>query len=77
MLHMMTHYVFRNGDNEVHVQNMVGGHSGQHHIHTAEEFRAWAAEIPGRQLKEMKTECDCGRTEGTYAHWPKREKSDE
>ena len=71
MLHMMTHYIFRNGDDEIHVQNAVRGHFGQHHIHTAEQFREWVAEIPGNQLKEMKTECDCGRTEGTYIGWPK------
>ncbi len=73
MLHMMTHYVFRNGDDEIHVQNMVGGMFGQHHIHDAASFKAWVAEIPGKQLSEMKLTCDCGQTDGTYIGWPTKD----
>lgn len=37
----MEHYVSREPDGTVHVQNAVGPYLGQHHVHTPEDFERW------------------------------------
>ncbi len=43
----MVHYYWKEG-NEIVVQNMVGGYTGQLHRHTPEDFERWKQKIkPG------------------------------
>ncbi|KKL12150.1 hypothetical protein LCGC14_2538690 [marine sediment metagenome] len=69
----MTHYIFRNAKDEIHVQNAVRGYLGQHHIHDSKSYFEWVREIPDDQIREMHTPCDCGREHGTYTAWPVKE----
>lgn len=59
-LFQMRHYVTRNPDGSVHVTNAVGGHIGQHHVHTEEGFAAWKRD--GYSIEEVSAgTCDCGQ----------------
>ncbi|KKK66917.1 hypothetical protein LCGC14_2959270 [marine sediment metagenome] len=59
MMATMKHYVFRNKDGSVHVQNAVGGMFGQHHIHDEVSFGRWRVQIADRSLEMMEGDCDC------------------
>lgn len=40
----MNFYVFEDGKGNYHIQNMLMGMEGQHHIHTKEDFERWKEE---------------------------------
>ena len=61
----MTHYCQRNPDGLIHVTNMVGGMTGQHHVHGEAEFKKWSeniseSAIDWESLKSCEP-CDCGQ----------------
>lgn len=64
----MHHDAARLPDGSVHVQNWIsgmGGGLGQHHVHTAEDFAAWAKDIDPKYLKITdRKACGCGLTPG-------------
>ena len=60
----MHFYVFRTKDGLYHVQNVVMGRLGQHHVHTEEGFKRWAKGIPERLIHMMMGECNCGLRPG-------------
>lgn len=37
----MTFYVHEQPDGTIHVQNMLAGMLGQHHVHTPEDYERW------------------------------------
>lgn len=57
---MMTFHVTRENDGTIHVQNVLGGMLGQHHVHTPEGFDAWRT--PGDEIVETQgaSPCTCG-----------------
>lgn len=59
----MRFYATRESDGTVHVQNAVGGFLGQHHVHTAEEFKQWSKDEEITWLKNT-SPCDCGLKPG-------------
>lgn len=58
--------VSKTGDNLIHVQNIVGGHEGQHHVHSEKGFEKWRKEsVPkGIEIKIEPRACPCGLTVG-------------
>ena len=62
----MRFYVFQTPDGNYHVQNMVGGYEGQHHVHSPQSFDKWSKEIAGLGNIEMldPASCDCGLVPG-------------
>ena len=70
----MVHYVQR-CDELIHVTNMVGGYTGQHHVHDAEGFRVWSQGIDPPLINTQALKgcrpCDCGLPAGGVKchHW--------
>ncbi len=63
----MVHYCTREADGTIHVTNMVGPHTGQHHVHTAEDFENWQSKVRHNTMNEIKwittsEKCDCGKS---------------
>ncbi len=60
----MTFYATECPDGTIHVQNVVMGHLGQHHVHTKESFQRWKKNVRDEDLKVSKGECNCGLKPG-------------
>lgn len=64
---MMTHYVQRCGG-LIHISNMVGPYSGQHHVHDAISFRRWKKNVDPKNINTIALAkckpCDCGLAAG-------------
>ena len=62
----MRHYVTIDTHNFYHVQNMLGIHTGQHHVHTETDFNQWAQAIDSQDIKHLKQcdSCPCGLKPG-------------
>ena len=63
----MRHYVSRGpGRRTVHVQNMLVGLTGQHHVHSPAQFRRWQRTVqPGEaELLHVRGICRCGLRAG-------------
>lgn len=60
----MTFYITETKDGLIHVQNMVMGYAGQHHVHTPKGYQEWLKGISERERKTIKirkvNECQCG-----------------
>lgn len=58
----MRHHVTRTPDGKYHVQNVVMGHYGQHHVHTKSGFEKWVREtkINKDDLTITDGSCECG-----------------
>jgi len=58
----MTFLATKTPDGLIHVQNYVGGMSGQHHVHTAEDFSEWVknSKIRKTDLTIRDGPCYCG-----------------
>ncbi len=52
----LVHFVYRNEDGTIHVQNAVGHMFGQHHVHDATDFDKWK---PLGELIECEGGCSC------------------
>ncbi len=67
MLITMRHYAQRVGK-IVHVTNAIGPYIGQHHVHTADDFKRWANGIDPRNIDwatlKKSRPCDCGLKPG-------------
>ena len=48
-------------DGTIHVQNIVAGYKGQHHVHSKESFERWRK---GKDVVIEKGTCDCGLKAG-------------
>ena len=57
-MYRMSFAVTTTPDGLYHVQNVVAGVSGQHHVHTAESFARWRK--PGDDVRMDEGECGCG-----------------
>lgn len=69
MLMKMMHYVTKTSDGLVHVQNMVAGHHGQHHVHTEQGYENWKRlahfKVSDDSIEILKGDkCDCGLKAG-------------
>ena len=64
MIIEMRFYVVRNPDGTYHVQNVVLGHLGQHHVHTEKGFEKWKKDVPERLIHYIEGTCDCGLRPG-------------
>jgi hypothetical protein len=63
----MRHYVTETKDGLYHVQNVVMGYFGQHHVHTKKQFEAWLKKNKIAEddiIKLAGNECDCGLKAG-------------
>lgn len=61
----MHFYVWRSRDDTYHVQNIVMGHLGQHHVHSERSYRRWAKKVDRRLIHYMgEKECDCNLKPG-------------
>jgi len=60
----MHFYATKTVDSNVHVQNVVMGLMGQHHVHTPKGFEKWIAEIDEQYLHISDGECSCGLQPG-------------
>lgn len=64
----MNFYCTREADGTIHVQNAVMGTMGQHHVHTAEDFERWKADIELGSIQWLTHEglgpCECGLRAG-------------
>jgi len=60
----MHFYVTKTEDGLYHVQNVVMGHFGQHHIHNEKSFNKWKKNINPKYIHmfEFKASCNCGLT---------------
>ena len=47
-------------DGNCHVQNMVGGYLGQHHVHTEAGFEKWKKGVSEEDLRIARGRCSCG-----------------
>ena len=60
----MEHYVTEAPNGTVHVQNVIGGLPGQHHVHTPASFKRWCETTHPKIAETAKGECGCGLTPG-------------
>lgn len=60
MIVPMTFIVTITDDGLYHVQNVIMGQMGQHHVHTKESFQRWKKDIDSKHLKVSQGECNCG-----------------
>lgn len=60
----MHFYVTQTPDGLYHVQNMVMGMSGQHHVHMKKGFNHWKADLEPGDISYTKGVCDCGLKPG-------------
>lgn len=68
-MYRMTFYCIKEKDGTIHVQNVVRGMLGQHHVHTVEDFEKWRNGEPpisddSIEWLEGTTPCDCGLKAG-------------
>jgi len=69
----MKFYWNKEPDGTIHVQNMVMGLYGQHHVHTKADFKKWSKNIAPENLIEIKGKCGCGLKAGQTVNGdPKR-----
>lgn len=63
---VMQFYISKDSAGNIHVQNAVMGHLGQHHVHTPKDFAAWkkSAKVAAKDCHQLKTVCDCGLEPG-------------
>jgi hypothetical protein len=77
----MHFYVVKTPDGLYHVQNIVAGHLGQHHVHSEKSYERWAQKVDKRLIHYLgERECNCGlkcgdirEYDGTVWHNPKFE----
>jgi hypothetical protein len=60
----MHFYIVKNPDGTYHVQNVVMGMLGQHHVHTEKGFKEWSKNIDKRFIHFMDGVCNCGLKPG-------------
>jgi hypothetical protein len=62
----MDFYVVIDANSRYHVQNILMGHDGQHHVHTKESFAKWKKNVDSKDIHISKTkaQCDCGLMPG-------------
>lgn len=65
----MVHFWQKQPDGTVHVTNMVGSHTGQHHVHTVASFEEWESSVKAAFTNEFHELtgcdlCDCGLKPG-------------
>jgi len=69
-MYEMTFYCTREKDGTIHVQNVVMGMMGQHHVHTPEDFEVWRGDgkkrIPDSRIEWLENckPCGCGLRAG-------------
>lgn len=56
----MHFYATRTPDGLIHVQNVIDGLLGQHHIHNEQSFERWRKDVPDAILTIDEGACDCG-----------------
>jgi hypothetical protein len=57
----MHFYVVKAPDGTYHVQNVVLGKLGQHHVHSEKSYEKWAQNIDKRLIHYLgEKPCDCG-----------------
>jgi len=56
----MSFYVSKDKNGNIHVQNAIMGHLGQHHVHTPKGFKKWAKDIDKEDIHNLDGLCDCG-----------------
>lgn len=56
----MYFYVTKTSDGMYHVQNIVMGLLGQHHVHNEISYKKWKRKIDKKFIKESNGECNCG-----------------
>jgi hypothetical protein len=56
---MMKFYVYRNEDGTIHVQNVLMGHFGQHHVHNEDGFNKWKEGVLASAIEVMEGCCNC------------------
>lgn len=56
----MNFYVTKTPDGLYHVQNIVMGHFGQHHIHNEKSFQKWKKGIAKKYIHINEGACSCG-----------------
>lgn len=62
----MHFYVTKTPDGLYHVQNYVGIHKGQHHVHNEASYQKWKAQLSESELEHLhlsEGKCNCGLTE--------------
>jgi hypothetical protein len=77
----MHFYVVKTPDGLYHVQNIVAGRLGQHHVHSEKSYERWAQSVDKRLIHYLgEGECNCGlkcgdirEYDGTLWHNPKFE----
>lgn len=60
----MHHFAQKGRDGNIHVQNMVAGMFGQHHVHTKRGFGRWRKEVGATVKWEGPGPCNCGLKPG-------------
>lgn len=61
----MTYHVTITEDGFYHVQNVVMGHLGQHHVHTKKGYEFWLKNINNKEdIKVSKGKCNCDLNAG-------------
>jgi hypothetical protein len=60
----MHFYVVRTPDGLYHIQNVVMGHLGQHHIHSEKSYKKWVKGIDKKFVHFREGECNCGLKPG-------------
>jgi hypothetical protein len=68
----MYFYVYKNPDGTIHVQNIVMGRLGQHHVHSEKSFEEWKKGIPEHLIHYMGTSCNCGLRAGDVMEYDGR-----
>ena len=52
-------------DGTIHVQNVIGGYLGQHHVHAQDSFGRWRRTVAQEDLVRVNVMvCDCGLKPG-------------
>lgn len=60
----MNFYCTKEKDKTVHVQNVITGVFGQHHVHTAKDFKKWSKGISNIKWLTNTSPCTCGLRPG-------------
>lgn len=65
MLRIEMHfYATKTPDGKIHVQNVIRGMLGQHHVHNKQSFDRWRKGIKDNAITIEEGTCDCGLNVG-------------
>ena len=68
----MEFYATKTPDGKIHVQNVINGLRGQHHVHSAESFERWSRHVNPGNLEIDEGECGCGLEVGQVREYDGR-----